>query len=83
MVSRRDKPVDRLAFHPYSPRSQRTIMGQQLNKIEKRRRRANYLERKKVKAKEARVAPAKPRVRKAPAKKKAEPKTLESAAAAE
>ena len=46
-------------------------MGQQLNKIEKRRRRANYLERLKVKAKLARATP-KARVRKAaPAKKKA------------
>ena len=45
-------------------------MGQQRNKIEKRRRRQDYLERQKVKAKEALAAPAKTKVRKAPAKKK-------------
>jgi len=59
-------------------------MGQQLNKIEKRRRRQDYLERKKVKAKEALNAPSKAKVRKAPAKKKAvEVKVAESAAAVE
>lgn len=52
-------------------------MGQQRNKIEKRRRRQDYLERKKVKAKEALTAPAKAKVRKAPGKKK----TAEPAAA--
>ena len=46
-------------------------MGQQRNKIEKRRRRQDYLERVKVKAKEALAAPSKAKVRKAPAKKKA------------
>ena len=43
-------------------------MGQQLNKIQKRRRRLAYLERKKAKAKEA-VALRTPK-KKAPAKKK-------------
>lgn len=53
-------------------------MGQQLNKIEKRRRRANYIERQKIKAKEAAVS--KPKVRRVPAKKTEEPA---AAAAAE
>lgn len=45
-------------------------MGQQTNKIQKRRRRLTYLERKKVKAK----TPIKKPVKKKPApKKKAEP----------
>ncbi|MEO8350206.1 MAG: hypothetical protein ABI680_00655 [Chthoniobacteraceae bacterium] len=44
-------------------------MGQQSNKVQKRRRRINYIKRKK----EARIAAAtsaRPRVRKSPAKKK-------------
>ena len=48
-------------------------MGQQTNKIQKRRRRLNYLERKKAKAK----AP----VTAKPAKKKAAPKKAAAAAA--
>jgi len=57
-------------------------MGQQRNKIEKRRRRQDYLERRKVKAKEALATPAKAKGRKAPAKKKSpEAKPVESAAA--
>ena len=47
-------------------------MGQQTNKIQKRRRREQYVERLKQKAKLAPSA-AKPKVRKAPAKKKAAP----------
>jgi hypothetical protein len=46
-------------------------MGQQSNKIQKRRRRLAYLERQKVKAKEAAVTKA-PK-KKPAAKKKAEP----------
>ena len=42
-------------------------MGQQSNKVQKRRRRANYLERLKIKAKAAAVA--KPTRKKAPSKK--------------
>jgi hypothetical protein len=49
-------------------------MGQQLNKIQKRRRRLNYLERKAAKAKET-VAAAKP------VKKKAAPKKAGAAEA--
>jgi hypothetical protein len=45
-------------------------MGQQTNKIQKRRRRLAYLERKKLKAKQAAVAPAKPKARRAAPKKK-------------
>ena len=45
-------------------------MGQQTNKIQKRRRRLAYLERKKVKALTATIR--KPVKKKAPAKKKAE-----------
>ena len=45
-------------------------MGQQTNKIQKRRRRLAYIERKKVKALTATVR--KPVKKKAPAKKKAE-----------
>jgi hypothetical protein len=48
-------------------------MGQQTNKVQKRRRRHDYLERQKTKAKEAVVAAAKPRPRKAPAAKKGTP----------
>ena len=44
-------------------------MGQQRNKIEKRRRRSNYLERQKVKAKGVGAAGSKAKVRR-PAKKK-------------
>jgi hypothetical protein len=50
-------------------------MGQQLNKIQKRRRRLNYLERKASKAKETAVAK--------PVKKKAAPKKAAAASAAE
>ena len=50
-------------------------MGQQLNKIQKRRRRLNYLERKAAKAKETAVAK--------PVKKKAAPKKAAAAPAAE
>jgi len=50
-------------------------MGQQLNKIQKRRRRLNYLERKASKAKENAVAK--------PVKKKAAPKKAAAAPAAE
>jgi hypothetical protein len=46
-------------------------MGQQSNKVQKRRRRLDYLERQKIKAKEAAVTRA-PKKRVA-AKKKAEP----------
>ena len=53
-------------------------MGQQTNKVQKRRRRLNYLERLKVKAKEAAVVKA-PKKR-TPAKKKAEPATETAAA---
>ncbi len=55
-------------------------MGKQYDKIIKRRRRSNYLERKKVKAKEAAVAATKPRVRKpaAPRKTPAAPKPVEA-----
>ena len=42
-------------------------MGQQLNKIQKRRRRADYLARKAIKAKE--LAASKGKARRAPAKK--------------
>jgi hypothetical protein len=45
-------------------------MGQQYNKIEKRRRRANYIQRQKDKAKGAGAAGSKPKARR-PAKKKA------------
>ncbi|MEA3213033.1 MAG: hypothetical protein QOE70_6090 [Chthoniobacter sp.] len=45
-------------------------MGQQTNKIQKRRRRLNYLERLKVKAKETAVAKA-PKKKAAPKKKDA------------
>ena len=50
-------------------------MGQQTNKIQKRRRRERYVERLKQKAKAA-PSTAKPKVRKAPAKKKAAPATV-------
>ena len=46
-------------------------MGQQLNKIQKRRRRADYLERKKQKVKDAAAVASKPRVRKAAVSRKA------------
>jgi len=46
-------------------------MGQQLNKIQKRRRRAAYLERQKIKAKTRTVSkPAAPVAKKKPAAKK-------------
>jgi hypothetical protein len=48
-------------------------MGQQLNKIQKRRRRLNYIERKAAKAKEAAITK--------PAKKKAAPKKAAPVAA--
>ena len=57
-------------------------MGQQTNKIQKRRRRERYVERLKQKAKLAPAA-AKPKVRKAPAKKKAAPMTVITPVAAE
>ena len=47
-------------------------MGQQYNRIEKKRRRMAYVARLKAKAKVAPAA-AKPKVRKAPAKKEAAP----------
>jgi len=50
-------------------------MGQQLNKIQKRRRRLAYLERKTAKAKESAVTK--------PVKKKAAPKKATAAAVAE
>lgn len=58
-------------------------MGQQSNKVEKRRRRSDYLERQKLKAKEAAVN--KPKVRKpvAAKKEKAAPAPVAAAAAAE
>jgi hypothetical protein len=57
-------------------------MGQQSNKIQKRRRRLIYMERKKLKAKEVNAA-AKPRVRKPVAKKeKSGPAPAASAAPA-
>jgi hypothetical protein len=46
-------------------------MGQQTNKIQKKRRRLAYIERKKIKAKEAAVTKAAPK-KKPVAKKKAE-----------
>ena len=46
-------------------------MGQQSNKVQKRRRRELYIERQKVKAQEAAVAANKPRVRKPAARKPA------------
>ncbi len=46
-------------------------MGQQTNKIEKRRRRLNYLERKKIKAKAVAVAKPAPKKKAAPKKEKA------------
>ena len=50
-------------------------MGQQTNKIQKRRRRQAYVARLKAKAKITPSA-AKPKIRKAPAKKKAAPATI-------
>ena len=47
-------------------------MGQQSNKVQKRRRRLDYIERKKVKAKEAAVTRA-PKKKSAPRKKEAVP----------
>jgi hypothetical protein len=46
------------------------FMGQQINKIEKRRRRANYLARKKLKAKETAVLKSTSSRKKPAAKKK-------------
>ncbi len=54
-------------------------MGQQTNKIQKRRRRLAYLERKKAKAKVATIKPVK---KKAPARKKAEAAPVAEAAPA-
>jgi len=56
-----------------SPPLESIFMGQQSNKIQKRRRRLAYLERKAAKAKEAAVTK--------PAKKKAAPKKAPAAAA--
>lgn len=56
-------------------------MGQQSNKIQKRRRRANYLERQKLKAKAAAVT--KPAAKKKAAPKKAAPAPAAAVAAAE
>ena len=56
-------------------------MGKQYDKVEKKRRRQAYIERKKIKAKEAAVAANKPRVRK-PAAKKAAPAPAPAPAAA-
>ena len=57
-------------------------MGQQLNKVIKRRRRVNYLERKKVAQKEA-IAAAKPKARKVAPKKVASLGATPAAAPAE
>ena len=54
-------------------------MGQQTNKIQKKRRRLAYLERQKAKAKVAAIKPVK---KKAPAKKKAEVMPVAAAAPA-
>jgi topoisomerase IA-like protein len=75
-------PIDQARFIPYSLPStfkhrQTTIpMGQQSNKVQKRRRRLAYLERKKAKAKAAAIS--KPAAKKKPAPKKAA--TAEAAA---
>ena len=50
------------------------LMGQQSNKVQKRRRRLDYIERKKVTAKEAAVTRA-PKKKSAPRKKEAVPAT--------
>ena len=55
-------------------------MGQQSNKVQKRRRRANYLERQKIKAKAAAVT--KPVAKKKAAPKKAAPAPAPAAAVA-
>ena len=55
-------------------------MGQQSNKVQKRRRRANYLERQKIKAKAAAVT--KPAAKKKAAPKKAAPAPAPAAAVA-
>ena len=55
-------------------------MGQQSNKVQKRRRRANYLERQKIKAKAAAVT--KPAAKKKAAPKKAAPAPAAAVAAA-
>jgi len=62
--------LDRPGCIPYSLALalHKKLMGQQTNKIQKRRRRLAYLERRKVKAKVASVKP----VRKKATKKKAE-----------
>lgn len=67
------------ASRTHSPSTSKTklLMGQQTNKIQKRRRRLAYLERKKAKAKVATIKPVK---KKAPAKKKAEPAAAAPAA---
>jgi hypothetical protein len=82
------------SFLTHTPPGTRiTDMGQQSNKVQKRRRRAAYLERKKTKLKQAVTAPPKPKPRKAPVKrpsavaksaepKAAPPKPAESAPAA-
>lgn len=69
------KPFDRtrcfsLLSLPF-PANPQFPMGQQSNKVIKRRRRIAYLERKKVKAKEAVVVKPKPRRAAAPKKKEA------------
>ena len=53
---------------PYSQRSNSTTMGQQTNKIQKRRRRLDYLARRKAKTLAAPVS--KPLLKKRPAPKK-------------
>lgn len=67
------KPVDRTERFPYSPNPRNSnttfLMGQQTNKIEKRRRRLNYLERQKIKAKVVVAAKPAPKPKKAASKK--------------
>ena len=81
-------------FDPWQPRYYSSLpffpqilqlMGKQYDKVIKRRRRANYLERRKVKAKLAAASASKPRVRKpaAPARKAAVPAARPADAAPE
>jgi hypothetical protein len=55
-------------------------MGKQYNKVEKKRRRLRYIDRKRAKAKAASASASKPKVRKSPVKKK---EGAETAATAE
>jgi hypothetical protein len=55
-------------------------MGKQYNKVEKKRRRLRYIDRKRSKAKAASASASKPKVRKSPVKKK---EGAETAATAE